>query len=106
MIDFRTVSDLAQMLDDSTRTELLRSFQLDASSLIDSMETASGKDLAQARHGLIGIAGMIGARRLQAMAQEPEVTVAELRELLAQTVERLESEFFRASAQVGDQSAG
>lgn len=99
VIDVQTVTELAQMLDLSTRTELLRNFQEDATGLINTMETATGKELADTRHGLVGIAGMIGARRLQHLAQDAGTTAPALHEALAQTLVCLESEFLSASAQ-------
>jgi hypothetical protein len=100
LIDLQTVSDLAMVLDPTTREDLLRSFANDAGVLIETMQQATGKELAQARHALIGVAGMIGASGLRALAQRKGSSGPEMRAMLAETITSLE-EVFRSAAPKG-----
>ena len=106
MIDHQVVADLAQMLDDATRSDLLASFKSDALTLIEAYRGGDAVEVSQARHALVGIAGMIGALALRQMAQEPGAEAAELHLVLDRTMAQLEEAFHSDPAQEGQHRAG
>ena len=106
VLDDRIVSDLAKVLDDATREELLQSFEQDVLRLLSQMDGAAAGQMSEIRHALLGVTGLIGARQLHDHVEGRAATAAELRHCLEQTMVALRDALALTPAQESQQRAG
>ena len=103
LIDIEVVSDLAAILDEATRTELLQSFARDASTLIANMAKANESELPGVRHALLGVTSMIGASALHDLVAGRQARFDDLTACLDRTVDALTRALVSIPAQKSDQ---
>jgi len=106
ILDDHIVSDLAKVLDDATREELLQSFEQDVLRLLSQMDSAAAAQISEIRHALLGVTGLIGARQLHDHVESRAVTAAELRHCLQHTMVALRDALALTPAQESQQRAG
>lgn len=101
LLDMRIVEDLACALDTDTRDELLASFEADALSLLNALDTGSETEKSAALHALLGVTGLIGARQLHDELGLRHIQVHRLRATLTKTVALLRVVMTSVAAQKG-----